>query len=209
MVIFENFTPTLRIVDAAKMKIKNILIIFFVLILLATIGCTKKVDDKEKVEELSMIERIYLNDPIRAHIGEVIEGYTFKNIVSGEEIAIEDLRDKPLIVESFYVGCPSCLEGIKEYNKLYDAYDGKIEIMYLDITEDDSEEYILSIKEQENARDWIWVPYSSEVARFLEEYNIYGPDATFVLDLQGKIIYGDSMVAPMKRVEDALLEVVY
>ena len=103
--------------------------------------------------------------------------------------------------------CPACVEGIKNYNYIYDKYGEKVQIVYLNINPADTAEDIINIKQRFNGRDWIWVKYSPEIKDFLLKYDIIGNDITYIVK-DGKIVYADSLVAPISRIENVLIKVI-
>lgn len=153
-------------------------------------------------DRLTNLDRIYNLDPAREYIGQEMGDVHFKDLVSDETYHLqEDFAGKVVIIETFSVGCPSCAEGIKNFNKLYDKYGDKIQIIYLGILERDTEESILGIKESYDGRDWIWTKYAGNLLPFYDQYNIYANEQTFIVGKDGTIVYADSFKFPLERMD--------
>jgi len=152
-----------------------------------------------------LVNRLYENDPARKNIGREISGYSFTGI-AGENPSWR-IIGKPVIYETFFVDCPGCVEMIQHYTQLYREHPGEFEVVLLDIKESDSEEYILSLKERLDAPDWLWVPYSAEVRRFMDDFKVLAADTTYLVDREREVVYADSLLAN-ERVTEALLKVI-
>ena len=173
----------------------------FVLVIIVT-GCTNE-DVKEINVGLSAVDRIYSLDPQRNFIGQDIGDAHFINIITNEQVHLDEIyKDKVVMIQSFSNGCPACVQGISEYNKLYQKYD--IEVVYMDINPDDTPETIKAVKEEFNGRDWIWANYQGSLLPLYEKFNIKLNDMTFIIDKEGKIVYADSFTVPLERLENEL-----
>ena len=153
-------------------------------------------------DRLTQLERLYNLDPAKDYIGQQMGDVHFKDMITGKTFHLEeDLAGKVIVIESFSVGCPSCAEGIKSYNKLYDKYGDDIQIIYLGILDRDTEESILEIKESYNGRDWIWVEFAGNLLPFYDQYNIYANEQTFIIGKDGTIVYADSFKFPFESMD--------
>jgi len=153
-------------------------------------------------DRLSQLERLYSLDPARDYIGQKMDDIHFRDLVSDKTYHLEeDLAGKVVILETFSVGCPSCAEGIKNFNKLYDKYGDKIQIVYLGISETDTKESILNIKESYDGRDWIWTKYAGNLIPFYDQYNIYANEQTFIIGKDGTVVYADSFKFPFDKMD--------
>lgn len=164
--------------------------------------------EESQLERMARLQRIYDIDPQKEQEGRFMTGLVVDDLVTGKSFTLEDLNEKIVIVETFSVGCDSCIKGIGEYNVLYDKYDGKIEFVYLGMNEFDSAEDILATKEEFHGRDWIWTEFTQDHLDFFDEYNIYANDQTFILD-HGQIIgYADSFKTPVEVIDEAIAAVI-
>ena len=158
---------------------------------------------------LSQIDRLSKLDPAQEFIGQQIDDVHFRDLISDKIYHMNaDLAGKVVIIETFSVGCPSCAEGIKDFNKLYDKYGDKIQIVYLGILDRDTKESILNIKEQNNGRDWIWTKYSGSLLPFFDKYNIYANEQTFIIGKDGTIAYADSFKYPIEKLDGEIAKLV-
>ena len=172
------------------MKIRHLLLVVIGLLVLA--GCASKVPSSQ---ESDVVERLYASDPARQLIGTELPSITFTNLVSGENVSLDQLKGVVLI-NSLILGCPSCLEEIPKLNKLYDTYGDKITIVEIDINPKDTAEQLLKVKKELQGRDFVWT-ISPEAGEALQ---MPGPDVTYIAK-NGKIVYADSMVVPIGRLE--------
>lgn len=156
-------------------------------------------------EKSSFIGSIIKNDPSYRKIGTSLTGYYVDDLISGKRILLDN-KEIPIIIESFYVGCPSCVAGIKEYNKLYDDYEEKILIIYLNINPKDTKEDILNIKKQTNGRAWVWVEYSEEYNKLFEKLDLIGSGQTYLIK-NGVVVYGDSLEGFMDNLRSEIRKV--
>jgi len=188
---------------------KNTWIISIFVMLLVVAGCTSTSTIKTtQTDNADLLDRIYNTDPQRKFIGEDMIDFKFTDIITGNTYSLkEDFKDKVVVIETFSVGCPACAEGIGNYNKLYDKYGEKVEIIYLDISEFDTKNEIVSIKQQYNGRDWKWVDFQQALKPFFEKYNIYANDQTFIVK-GGKIAYADSFKVPISRIDKVIGDLV-
>lgn len=181
------------------------------IVILLTLGLASCVKNNSaptaKATNDNALERIYNIDPYRQYIGTQLENHAFTDIMTGKSFQLKDFSDKVIIFESFSVGCPACAEGIRNYNQIYDEYGNKVQIIYLNINPSDTEQDIRNIKQKYNGRDWLWVKFSPEIKDFLLKYNIVGNDITYIVK-DSKVVYADSLSAPISRIENALVKVV-
>jgi len=190
---------------------KKLFITFVIVLLLGLASCVKSNSvTTSKTINQDPLEKIYNSDPQRRFIGQAIEEteHPLKDIVSGKTYTLNELKGKPVIIETFSVGCPACAEGIKNYNYIYDKYKDKVTIIYLNINPYDTEENIMGIKNQYNGKDWIWVKFDENLKPFLDKYNLVGNDVTLILDKNDKIVYADSLAAPVSRIENSIIKVI-
>lgn len=174
-----------------------VLAVLFLGIFLFAFTSLKNIEDTNP----SITEIFLKNDPAYKRIGTEIPSLLLTDLITGETIDITKLT-KPVVIESFSAACPSCVEGIKDYNLLFDKYGDSIVIVYLDFSAGDTEEEILEVKEQMDGRDWIWVAYSPEIQALYESLGIIGPEQSYLIK-EGVVVYGDSLKY-MEKLEEEL-----
>lgn len=178
------------------------------LLILSIVSCTRsETTTTSKATTQDTLEKIYNADPYRQYIGTEVENHKFTDVITGNTFEIKDFANKVIIFESFSVGCPACAAGIKNYNYIYDKYKDKVTIIYLNINPYDTEENIIGIKKQYNGKDWIWVKFDENLKPFLDKYDLIGNDITYIIK-DSKVVYADSLSAPISRVENALVKVI-
>ncbi len=164
-------------------------------------GCTSS---QESSNGADVFEKIYASDPQRAYVGEELQtGYSFIDI-EGNSFTIESLKGKPLVIETFFVSCPSCAQTIKNFRELYDKYGNQINIIYFDINPADMDQDIAELKEKYNGGDWIWVKYDENVASFLQSNGIRGSDITYIVDKEGIVRDAYSIIPPVQRLDESI-----
>ena len=85
-----------------------------------------------------------------------------------EEITIEELAEKPLLIEPFAVWCPKCTAQQQETKKLHEEVDNEIVSLGLNIDPNEDESKVLShIKEY--GFDWRYTVASPEFTQSLIE----------------------------------------
>ena len=182
--------------DAYKMKsmFVKLWFAFALIVLLIAAGCAPKSSVTSK--ESDFVERLYANDPARKLIGTSLPAIQFKDLVTGKSTSFDDFKDKVVLINSLILGCPSCLEEIPKLNQLHDKYGSKLAIIEVDVNPKDSAEQLLETKKDLQGRDFVWT-ISPEVGEVLQ---MPYPDVTYIAK-NGKIVYADSMVVPIGRLE--------
>ncbi len=89
--------------------------------------------------------------------------YNLTEVESGEEFTIESL-EKPLLIESFAVWCPTCTRQQQEIKKLHE--NSNITSVSLDVDPNEDQSQILEHK-QNNNFDWRYAISPTELTRTL------------------------------------------
>ena len=98
--------------------------------------------------------------------------YEFTDVSSGNSIKISDFKGKPVLLESFAVWCPTCLQQQKEIKKLKLAEGDAIIHISLDTDPNEDEEIVNNHKES-NGFDWYFVVSPIEFTQSLiKEFGI-------------------------------------
>jgi len=168
-------------------------LVFFILLALLVASCTPKT--QSSVPQSDFVERLYASDPARQMIGARLPSISFTDLVSKEKVSLDKLKGVVLI-NSLILGCPSCLEEIPKLNQLHDTYGDKLTIIQVDINPKDTQEQLMKVKQEIHGQDYVWT-ISPEAGKAL---NMSAPDVTYIVK-NGKIVYGDSMVVPVERLD--------
>lgn len=187
-------------------KMKHLIFMLLLLSVLLLAGCTSK--QQFSNGERGVFEKIYASDPQRTHVGKELQsGYSFVDI-EGNSVSIESLKGKPLVIETFFVSCPSCAQTIKNFRELYDKYDGRINIIYFDVNPADTDQNIAELKKKYNGGNWIWVKYDENVASFLQNNGVKGADITYIVDKKGIVRDAYSIIPPVERLDRSISELI-
>ena len=117
-------------------------------------------------------------------INQVILNTELKDIATGKTFKVSDFGEKPVLLESFAVWCPTCTAQQKEIKKFHEEVgDGVISIS-LDTDPNEDESRVLEHIEK-NGFDWYYVISPTEFTKALiEEFGIgivNAPSAPMVL----------------------------
>jgi thiol-disulfide isomerase/thioredoxin len=187
------------------MKQINLVIGCLIFSLLVFTGCTTAVKSNENVEKLSTADRLANLDPQKVLVGTEMGDYHFQDSINKNQVHIDELfQDKVLIIQSFSNGCPACVDGISEYAELYEKYEGRIEILYMDINHNEDADVVREVKETYGGGNWIWTHYQGSLLPFYEEYNFNVNDMTIIVDKGGRIAYADSFAYGLPKIEAEL-----
>ncbi len=142
---------------------KNLFLIILIFILLFFIGCLGQSQQTEKpaVEETG--EKEFPADWKDVELTDVATGKKFK---------ISDFKDKPILLESFAVWCPTCLKQQKEINKLKEIEGDAIIHISLD-TDPNEDEAKVREHINNNGFDWYFAVSPIELTKALiDEFGI-------------------------------------
>jgi cytochrome oxidase Cu insertion factor (SCO1/SenC/PrrC family) len=89
-----------------------------------------------------------------------------KNINTGETFTISQLNDKPILLESFAVWCPTCTRQQKEIKALHDEIGESVVSVSLDTDANEDESKVLA-HTQENGFTWHYAVSPSDVTQSL------------------------------------------
>ena len=94
--------------------------------------------------------------------------YEFTDVSTGTKFKISDFNGKPILLESFAVWCPTCLQQQKEIKKLKLAEGDAIIHISLD-TDPNEEEDIVKNHKESNGFDWYFAVSPAELTKSLIE----------------------------------------
>jgi thiol-disulfide isomerase/thioredoxin len=108
----------------------------------------------------------------------------FSDVRTGERFSIADLQDRPILLESFAVWCPTCLKQQKEIEKLHDIIGDEAVSISLDTDPNEDEAKVLEFLD-ENGFSWYYAVSPREVTQSLiDEFGVTvvnAPSAPVVL----------------------------
>jgi thiol-disulfide isomerase/thioredoxin len=145
---------------------------------------------------LDVAERIYASDPARQMIGMEVPDVALTDIVSGRTLSPDDLKRRVTLINTLVIGCPSCLQEIAKLNQLHEKYGDRLQIIALDISPRDTPAQLLDVKKSLNGGNYIWT-IAPDAAKAL---TMEGPDYTYIIE-NGKVVYADSFVVPVERLD--------
>jgi cytochrome oxidase Cu insertion factor (SCO1/SenC/PrrC family) len=181
---------------------QNIFLVTISILLVFVAGCSSAnlSDDSLSNEENngnSVAEKLYAADRQRVFVGKELMGYQFTDVLSDTEFTLDELKGKPTVLVSFFVSCPSCADGIKKFRTAHNQFGDDVNIIYVDVNPDDTEQDIIDIKKKYNGGAWLWVKYNKE---FLDEFGITGSDIIYITDKEGIIRDAYSYKPPIERI---------
>jgi len=98
--------------------------------------------------------------------------YEFTDVSTGTNFKISDFSGKPVLLESFAVWCPTCLQQQKEIKKLKLAENDAVIHISLDTDPNEEEEIVKNHKES-NRFDWYFAVSPAELTQSLiDEFGI-------------------------------------
>ncbi len=112
----------------------------------------------------------------------VLESYNWQLINDrGEQFDFNDAKNKVVLVNFWATWCPPCIAEMPSLNKLYEAYDDKVILLYIS---DEANETLLKFKEK---NDYNFPVYHS-VTDLPSEFDVTSIPRTFVIDKKGRVV---------------------
>jgi thiol-disulfide isomerase/thioredoxin len=128
------FTNDFRVYSKGKRRLKNMKIrsyiaVFCLLALVvSTMFITSCVKKKDAKEETPAVEKSEAQESAAPQ--DTAKGPTYKNLVDGEDISLENLKGHVLIIDFWTTWCGPCRMEIPGFIELYDKYkDQKVTIV--------------------------------------------------------------------------------
>ncbi len=160
--------------------------IFFVLIVLFLLGCTKTQqapDPLKNLQKFTVGAPEYPNKPAPSFTLTDDKGVTFIN---------NDLKGKVYVLQGFAPGCSSCAREIATLSKVYEKFHDKdVEIISLDVLSEDIDG-ALDTKQQFQGGNWIWAVDLDNVA---VKFGMRTLESTYIIDKEGIIRYKDEIIS--------------
>ena len=157
---------------------------FIIVFALTTLNNDSSIETSEETIQVSENEK-----PTQA-ISPVILNTELKNILTNTNFKILDFSDKPVLLESFAVWCPTCTRQQQEIQKLHDEILGDSFVsISLDTDPNEDESKVLEHL-QRNGFDWRYVISPVEFTRALiDEFGVgivNAPSAPVILICNGE-----------------------
>ncbi len=177
------------------MKIRSYIAVFCLLALVVSTmfitSCVKKKDAKEEtpaVEKSEVQKSATLQDTAAPQ--DTVKGPTYKNLVDGEDISLENLKGHVLIIDFWTTWCGPCRVEIPGFIELYDKYkDQKVTIVGISLDRGGPSVVEKFIKQYKMS-----YPVIIATPQLLDEYQnaigrrIQSIPTTIIMDREGKIM---------------------
>lgn len=152
-------------------------------------GC-KKAPESEKAPEKTSSEA-----PVQSRQAIPFSIKTFE----GKEVALQDLKGKPVVVNFFASWCGPCQLEAPALRDAWSEFGGRVQFVAVAI--DDSEEGARAFLKEFNIKFPAGLDSSGAIAR---DYNIYGIPRTYIIDSAGTVLYEHSGAIMKEDLEAAI-----
>ncbi|MCF7866407.1 redoxin domain-containing protein [Candidatus Woesearchaeota archaeon] len=178
-------------------KIKILLGVMIICLLVVSACQSTKKEDDQKNEELVNSENKENNIPkndekIKESLKPSWITNTIKTVNTNEQISIDELADKPLLIEPFAVWCPKCTAQQKEIKKLHEEVGDSIISLGLNVDPNEDENKVMSHLE-ENGFNWRYSVASKEFTQnLIDEFGVgivNAPSGPMILVCPDKSIF--------------------
>jgi thiol-disulfide isomerase/thioredoxin len=153
-------------------KIKYLILIIFIVLV---VGCSETVENEDEIvfddsDEPTKKALEQTNDNSESKVGAPKSNVLFTTQLTdartGNSFTLNDFKDKPIVLESFAVWCPTCTKQQREIGKLHELVGDKIVSIALNT---DPNEDISLVKEhvEKNNFDWRYAVAPKEVVESL------------------------------------------
>ncbi len=127
--------------------------------------------------------------------------------VNGTRVTLEDLLDRPVVIEFFATWCPSCIKNTEHLNRLVDRFGDRVNIISIGVDPWESSTALESFIE---ANDVTWPVAVDEQGRVSQAYHVGSLSTEVLVSPAGAIVHTETGVADHERVvavlEDVLAE---
>lgn len=156
-------------------------IVFFLTVILVSIGCAKDNDVKteKSKSETKTSETKKKENPA--------PDFTLED-TNNKEVSLKDFKDKKVVLIVFWTTwCKYCVTEIPELKKLKEELEGKdIEILAIDVKED--KEKVVSFIEKKKINYTVLLDKNGKTA---SKYKVIGFPTSAVIDKKGNLVYFD------------------
>jgi len=128
--------------------------------------------------------------------------------MNGNRVELSALRGKVVVVNLWFIGCPNCMDEIKELNQLVNDYKGKSDVVFLGLAASKKEDLVKFLVK--NPFNYTIVPNAQMIilTKFGTpdkngEINVPFP-MHYVIDRDGKIVLKEQGVKGVEAVRNEL-----
>jgi peroxiredoxin len=128
--------------------------------------------------------------------------------MNGNRVELATLRGKVVVINLWFIGCPNCMDEIKQLNQLVDDYKGKSDVVFLGLAasrKDDLQKFLVK-----NPFNYTILPNAQMIilAKFgtpdkTGEINVPFP-MHYVLDRDGRVVVKEQGVKGVEAVRNEL-----
>lgn len=106
----------------------------------------------------------------------------------GEQFDFNNAKNKVVVINFWATWCPPCIAEMPSLNKLYQAYNDKVIMLYVS---DEANETLLKFKNKNNYS----FPVYHSITELPSEFDVTSIPRTFVIDKNGKIVVDKTSAA--------------
>lgn len=126
-------------------------------------------------------------------------GFSVKD-VNGKTITPQDVKGKPLILQSFASWCSSCAAKAAIIRQVY--ADTGVQVLYFDVMPDgESKEQVKAFQDAYGDSQWFWIAEKNDFPQLLGVQTL---DYTAVLDGNGHVVYESQDQSNVQSIENTL-----
>jgi len=128
--------------------------------------------------------------------------------MNGNRVELSALRGKVVVVNLWFIGCPNCMDEIKELNQLVNDYKGKSDVVFLGLAASKKEDLVKFLVKNPFAYEIIPNAQMIILTKFGTpdkngEINVPFP-MHYVIDRDGKIVLKEQGVKGVEAVRNEL-----
>ena len=124
--------------------------------------------------------------------------------LDGKDISISDFQGKVVVLDMMATWCPSCREGMADLVEVYDRYGDSIEMITVDIDLTETPAQLGDYQEEYGA-EWRFA-MDNEAQDFLQEFNVQTIPKIVVIDINGDVVFSESVVIAADDLSDIINE---
>jgi len=121
-----------------------------------------------------------------AQVGQVASDFTVPTL-DGAKFTLSEQHGKPTIVYFTAYWCSSCIPKAQELGQLYQEYNGRVNIIALDIDPTSTPELLDRFKQAAGNGAFVWA-FDSD-SKVATAYRVTSTGTTIIIDNEGRIVY--------------------